>query len=64
MAVNQVEFLGLAHAYATVKLSNVENLLHQTHSKKGTDTRVQKNLRKYYAIITNLAISSILTTFW
>ena len=28
--VNQVEFLGLAHTFATVSPSNIENILHQT----------------------------------
>ena len=32
--VNQVEFLGLAHNFATVPPSNVQNILHQTRSKK------------------------------
>ena len=33
--VNQVNFLGLAHAFAKTELpSNISNILHQTHSKK------------------------------
>ena len=38
--VNQVEFLGLAHTFVTVLPSNVQNVLRQTQSKKGMDTRV------------------------
>ena len=36
---NQVEFLGLAHTFATMSPSNVQSILHQTHSK-GTNTWV------------------------
>ena len=32
--VNQVEFLGLAHTFATVSPSNIQNILRQTRSKK------------------------------
>ena len=37
--VNQVEFLGLAQTFATVSPSNVQNFLHQTHSKKRYSSR-------------------------
>ena len=32
--VNQVEFLGLAHAFATMQPSNDQNILRPAHSKK------------------------------
>ena len=40
--VNQVEFLGLAHAFATLSPSNVQNIhAKPTQKKKGTDARVE-----------------------
>ena len=57
---NQVEFL------ANFSNSNVQSILRQPHSKKGMGIRVEIILllqRKCYVIITNLAISLVLTTF-
>ena len=63
--VNKVEFLGLVHI---VSPSNVQNILHHTHSKKVPDTRVEIKIFYHfkgsaYVIITKLGISLVLCPF-
>ena len=63
--MNQIEFLGLAHTFATMSPSNTQNILCQTHSKKylSSDIKILLFEGKCYVIITDLAISLVLTTF-
>ena len=60
--MNQVEFLGLVHTFATVSPSNMHNVLHQNCSKRhrylSRDSKILSDVvSKCYVIINDLAIS-------
>ena len=63
--VNQVKFLELVHGFATLLTSNVQNILRQPPAQNRYifDTLENYCVRKYCVIITDLAISLVLTTF-
>ena len=63
--MNQVKSLELVHGFVTVLPSNVQNILRQSPAQNRYifDTLENYCVRKYCVIITNLAISLVLTTF-
>ena len=63
--VNQVEFLGLVHTFATVSPSNNQNILRPTRSKKvrTLEWRLTNFTVEREVLRNNLAISLVITTF-
>ena len=65
--MNQVEFLWLAHAFATDVTEQRSNHFVASLLKKGTDARMEMNnfsvVRKVLRNITDLAISLVITCF-